>query len=155
MKCLYCGQDDTRVIDSRTSDDGLSIRRRRVCESCGKRFTTYEKIESVPLFVIKKDGSRQAFNRQKLIERILRACQKRAVSMADINALADEIESAILNTPHRELSTKDIGDRVLRGLWRIDEVAYVRFASIYQEFDSLETFINAIKEIKKQRRSKG
>lgn len=154
MKCLYCGNEDTRVIDSRAAEDGLSIRRRRVCENCGKRFTTYEKIESVPLVVIKKDGSRQPYDRQKLIERILRACQKRKVSMANIYSLADEIEYAILNTPHRELSTTEIGERVLHGLWSMDEVAYVRFASVYRDFDSLETFIAALKEMKKQRKSK-
>ncbi len=152
MKCLYCGNADTRVVDSRVSDEGMSIRRRRVCEVCGKRFTTYEKIESVPLAVIKKDGSRQPFDRQKLVERILRACQKRKVSMSSINKLADEIEYAALNAPHREISTTEIGDRVLMGLWKLDEVAYVRFASVYRDFDSLEMFIKALNEMRRQQR---
>ena len=150
MKCLYCGNENTRVIDSRTSEDGLSIRRRRLCENCGKRFTTYEKFETVSLIVVKKDGSRQEFNRQKLVERILRACQKRKVSMASINHLADEIEYAALNAPNREISTKEIGEKVLMGLWEIDQVAYVRFASVYRDFDSLETFLEALNELREK-----
>ncbi|MBQ4188305.1 MAG: transcriptional repressor NrdR [Firmicutes bacterium] len=151
MKCPYCGAEDTRVIDSRSSEDGLSIRRRRVCEKCGKRFTTYEKIETMPIIVIKKDGSRQEFDRQKLIERILRACQKRKVSMESINRLADEIEGKAINSPQKEISTTEIGELVLLGLWKIDEVAYVRFASVYRDFDSLETFIAALNELKEKR----
>ena len=151
MKCPYCGAEDTRVIDSRSSEDGLSIRRRRVCEKCGKRFTTYEKIETMPIIVIKKDGSRQEFDRQKLIERILRACQKRKVSMESINRLADEIEGKAINSPQKEISTTEIGELVLLGLWKIDEVEYVRFASVYRDFDSLETFIAALNELKEKR----
>ena len=147
MKCPFCGNEDTRVIDSRSSEDGLSIRRRRVCEVCEKRFTTYEKVETMPVIVIKKDGSRQEFDRQKLVERILLACRKRRVSMQDIDRLADEIESYAYQQPQKEISTTQIGELVLRGLWDIDQVAYVRFASVYQDFDSLETFTKALKEL--------
>ena len=147
MKCPFCGNEDTRVIDSRSSEDGLSIRRRRVCEVCEKRFTTYEKVETMPVIVIKKDGSRQEFDRQKLVERILLACRKRRVSMQDIETLADEIENVASQQPQKEISTKEIGELVLRGLWDIDQVAYVRFASVYRDFDSLETFTKALKEL--------
>ncbi len=147
MKCPFCGNDDTRVIDSRSSEDGLSIRRRRVCEACEKRFTTYEKVETMPVIVIKKDGSRQEFDRNKLVERILLACRKRRVSMQDIERLADEIENYAYQLPQKEISTNEIGELVLRGLWEIDQVAYVRFASVYRDFDNLETFTKALKEL--------
>jgi len=151
MKCPFCKSEDTRVIDSRASEDGFSIRRRRLCESCSKRFTTYEKIETMPIMVIKRDGSRQEFDKKKLIERILRACQKRKVSLDGIEKLADEIENAALNEYHREIPTTEIGDRVLRGLWKMDQVAYIRFASVYQDFDSLETFMQALNEVSGRR----
>ena len=150
MKCPFCSFEDTRVIDSRPSEDGISIRRRRLCENCGKRFTTYEKVESMPIMVVKKDGSRQEFDRQKLIERILRSCHKRKVSLDSIEELADSIEAAAVNEYDREIPTEAIGDRVLKGLWDIDQVAYVRFASIYRDFDSLETFMNALDDLHKQ-----
>ncbi|MBQ7057948.1 MAG: transcriptional repressor NrdR [Firmicutes bacterium] len=150
MKCPFCSFEDTRVIDSRPSEDGISIRRRRLCENCGKRFTTYEKVESMPIMVVKKDGSRQEFDRQKLIERILRSCHKRKVSLDSIEELADSIETAAVNEYDREIPTEAIGDRVLRGLWDIDQVAYVRFASIYRDFDNLETFMNALDDLHKQ-----
>lgn len=141
MKCPFCGNEDTRVIDSRPSEDGSSIRRRRLCEKCESRFTTYEKVENVPLVVIKKDGSRQSFDRDKLIERILRACHKRKVSLSDIEKLADEIESNALGAYKREIPTSEIGEQVLRGLWNLDEVAYIRFASVYREFADLDSFL--------------
>ena len=150
MKCPFCSFEDTRVIDSRPSEDGISIRRRRLCENCGKRFTTYEKVESMPIMVVKKDGSRQEFDRQKLIERILRSCHKRKVSLYSIEELADSIETAAINIYDREIPTQEIGERVLQGLWNIDQVAYVRFASIYRDFDSLETFMNALDDLHKQ-----
>ncbi|MBQ1366644.1 MAG: transcriptional repressor NrdR [Firmicutes bacterium] len=150
MKCPFCSFEDTRVIDSRPSEDGISIRRRRLCENCGKRFTTYEKVESMPIMVVKKDGSRQEFDRQKLIERILRSCHKRKVSLDSIEELADSIETAAINVYDREIPTQEIGERVLQGLWNIDQVAYVRFASIYRDFDSLETFMNALDDLHKQ-----
>ena len=135
MKCPFCSFEDTRVIDSRPSEDGISIRRRRLCENCGKRFTTYEKVESMPIMVVKKDGSRQEFDRQKLIERILRSCHKRKVSLDSIEELADSIETAAVNEYDREIPTEAIGDRVLRGLC---------------DFDNLETFMNALDDLHKQ-----
>ena len=141
MKCPFCGYDDTRVIDSRPSEDGSTIRRRRNCENCQKRFTTYEKVETMPLIVIKKDGSRQTFDREKLIERILRACHKRKVSITEIEKLADEIENAALSSMNKEISTSEIGEKVLMGLWKMDEVAYIRFASVYREFADLDSFL--------------
>ncbi len=141
MKCPFCGHDDTRVIDSRPSEDGSTIRRRRNCEKCQKRFTTYEKVETMPLIVIKKDGSRQTFDREKLIERILRACHKRKVSITEIEKLADEIENAALSSMNKEISTSEIGEKVLMGLWKMDEVAYIRFASVYREFADLDSFL--------------
>ena len=141
MKCPFCGYDDTRVIDSRPSEDGSTIRRRRNCEKCQKRFTTYEKVETMPLIVIKKDGSRQTFDREKLIERILRACHKRKVSITEIEKLADEIENVALSSMNKEISTSEIGEKVLMGLWKMDEVAYIRFASVYREFADLDSFL--------------
>ena len=141
MKCPFCGYADTRVIDSRPSEDGSTIRRRRNCENCQKRFTTYEKVETMPLIVIKKDGSRQTFDREKLIERILRACHKRKVSITEIEKLADEIENAALSSMNKEISTSEIGEKVLMGLWKMDEVAYIRFASVYREFADLDSFL--------------
>ncbi len=152
MKCPFCSFEDTRVIDSRPSEDGISIRRRRLCENCGKRFTTYEKVESMPVMVVKRDGTRQEFDRQKLIERIMRSCHKRKVSLESIEQLADSIENAAINAYHREIPTEEIGDRVLRGLWDIDQVAYVRFASIYRDFDSLDTFMKALTDLHQQGR---
>lgn len=150
MKCPYCGFEDTRVIDSRPSEDGISIRRRRLCEDCGKRFTTYEKVETMPVMVVKRDGTRQEFDRQKLIERIMRSCHKRKVSLDAIEKLADSIEAAAVASYDREIPTGVIGDMVLKGLWEIDQVAYVRFASIYRDFDSLETFMNALTDLSRQ-----
>ena len=141
MKCPFCGHDDTKVIDSRPSEDGSTIRRRRNCEKCQRRFTTYEKVETMPLIVIKKDGSRQTFDREKLIERILRACHKRKVSITEIEKLADEIENAALSSLNKEISTSEIGEKVLMGLWKMDEVAYIRFASVYREFADLDSFL--------------
>ena len=141
MRCPFCGYVESKVIDSRPVDDGSSIRRRRECLNCEKRFTTYEQIESVPLVVIKKDGSRQTFDREKLIERILRACHKRKVSITEIEKLADEIENAALSSMNKEISTSEIGEKVLMGLWKMDEVAYIRFASVYREFADLDSFL--------------
>lgn len=144
MKCPFCGYEDTRVIDSRPSEDRSTIRRRRICEKCQKRFTTYEKVETMPLIVIKKDGSRQTFDREKLIERILRACHKRKVSLTEIEKLADEIENAALSSLNKEISTSEIGEKVLMGLWKLDEVAYIRFASVYREFVDLDSFLTEL-----------
>lgn len=155
MKCPFCGSVNIKVVDSRTSDEGVSIRRRRFCEDCEKRFTTYEKVENMPIMVVKKDGSRQVFDKRKLIERILRACEKRKVSLDAIENLADEIETTALNSYHREIPTREIGDRVLMGLWKIDQVAYVRFASVYKDFDSLETFLQEIRQLSHQKKKEG
>jgi transcriptional repressor NrdR len=149
MKCPYCGNADTRVIDTRPSEDGSTIRRRRLCEQCQRRFTTYEKVETMPLVVIKKDQTRETFDREKLIERILRACHKRPVSMTDIEHLADEIENRALNSFDKEITTKEIGEMVMEGLRALDEVAYVRFASVYRQFTDIDTFLEEIKKIKK------
>lgn len=151
MKCPFCGHDDTRVIDSRPSEDGSSIRRRRACEQCQKRFTTYEKVETMPLIVIKKDGSRQPFDREKLIERILRACHKRKVSLTEIERLADEIENAALGSLNKEIPTSEIGERVLNGLWKLDEVAYIRFASVYRDFADLDSFLADLQKMRSTR----
>lgn len=151
MKCPFCGYEDTRVVDSRPSDDGTMIRRRRVCEHCHRRFTTREAVETKPIMVIKKDGSRQEFDRAKLIERILRACQKREVSRTTIEQLADEIENLAVTNYNREIPTSVIGDQVLLRLWEIDQVAYVRFASVYRDFDSLDTFMKALRELSARR----
>ena len=144
MKCPYCTNPDTRVIDSRPSEDGSTIRRRRLCENCQKRFTTYEKVETMPLFVIKKDQTRETFDREKLVERILRACHKRPVSVADIEHLADEIENKALNSFDKEITTKEIGEMVMERLKPIDEVAYIRFASVYRRFQDVNSFMREI-----------
>ena len=149
MKCPYCTNPDTRVIDSRPSEDGSTIRRRRLCENCQKRFTTYEKVETMPLFVIKKDQTRETFDREKLVERILRACHKRPVSVADIEHLADEIENKALNSFDKEITTKEIGEMVMDGLRALDEVAYVSFASVYRQFTDIDTFLEELEKIKR------
>ena len=149
MKCPYCTNPDTRVIDSRPSEDGSTIRRRRLCENCQKRFTTYETVETMPLFVIKKDQTRETIDREKLVERILRACHKRPVSVADIEHLADEIENKALNSFDKEITTKEIGEMVMDGLRALDEVAYVRFASVYRQFTDIDTFLEELEKIKR------
>lgn len=156
MKCPYCGSDSTRVLDSRTAEDGLSIRRRRICETCGQRFTSYEKVEEMPVVVIKKNGTRQEFNHQKLVERLMRAFVKRKVTVDELDAIADDIEREASHMPKREITTKEIGDEVLKRLWKIDQVAYVRFASVYRDFENLDSFIEVINEMReKDRQEKG
>jgi len=140
VKCPFCGYSESKVVDSRPADEGESIRRRRECLSCAKRFTTYETIESLPLVVIKKDGSRQAFDRNKMINGLLRACEKRPVSLKDLEALASEIEQTLLNSLAREVSSVEIGNLVMERLKKLDEVAYVRFASVYRQFKDINTF---------------
>lgn len=144
MKCPYCGNVDTRVIDSRPSEDHSAIRRRRLCEKCEKRFTTYEKVETVPLMVVKKDNTREMFDRDKLIERVMRACHKRPVKTSEIEKLADDIENIARSSYEKEISTREIGDHVMRALRDLDEVAYVRFASIYREFTSINSFLKEL-----------
>ena len=146
MKCPYCGSENLKVVDSRSADDG-SIRRRRQCEECKKRFTTYEKIETLPLMVIKKDNSREFFDRDKLINRIMRATYKRPVSPEQIEAIADDIENKALNSFDREISSRDIGERVMEKLKDLDEVAYVRFASVYREFKDVNSFMQELRKL--------
>jgi len=151
MKCPYCGYEEDKVIDSRPTEEGYAIRRRRECLNCLKRFTTYENIERKPLMVIKKDHSRQVFDKQKLLNRLLIACAKRPISIDTLEGIVEEIESTFIKDHLREISSKEIGDRVLANLKQIDDVAYVRFASVYRDFDDVDTFVNEIKHLKKQR----
>ena len=148
MKCPFCGNDNTKVIDSRPTDDS-SIRRRRQCESCGKRFTTYEKVETMPLIVIKKDNNREPYDREKIVAGIVRSCHKRPVSISSINAMVDEIETKSFNIGEKEIPTTTIGAIVMEELKKLDEVAYVRFASVYREFKDVNTFMDEIKKILK------
>ena len=147
MKCPYCGETESQVIDSRPADDGERIRRRRECLSCEKRFTTYESIETVPLMVVKKDGSREAFDRQKLLTGLLRACQKRPVPIGTLENAVDEIEQTLLNSLSREVSSLEVGELAMKELKQIDEVAYVRFASVYRQFSDINTFMEELKEL--------
>ena len=147
MKCPYCGYQESKVVDSRHSEDGQSIRRRRECLSCQKRFTTYETVESLPMVVIKRDNSRQSFDRNKVLNGMLRACEKRPVAMADLEAAADEIEQIIQNSLDREVSTAQIGELVMERLKPRDEVAYVRFASVYRQFKDINSFMRELNKI--------
>lgn len=148
MKCPFCGKDNTKVIDSRPTEDS-SIRRRRQCDECGKRFTTYEKVETMPIIVIKKDNNREPYDREKLVAGIVRSCHKRPVSLGEINAMVDEIETQIFNAGEKEIPTTTIGMIVMDKLKNLDEVAYVRFASVYREFKDVNTFMDEIKKILK------
>lgn len=144
MKCPYCNEDETKVIDSRPVDDNCSIRRRRQCEKCGRRFTTYEKLETMPLMVIKKDNSRETYDRSKIESGVIRSCHKRPVSTQQIDSMIDEIENQIFNMEEREVSTNMIGELVMERLKELDEVAYVRFASVYREFKDVNTFMEEL-----------
>lgn len=147
MKCPYCGHADTKVIDSRPADDGDTIRRRRSCDECGKRFTTYEKVETIPLIIIKKDNNREQYDRAKIEAGVLRACYKRPVSAAAIKETVEEIETEIFKREEKEISSREIGEIVMNRLKELDEVAYVRFASVYREFKDVNTFMDEIKRI--------
>ena len=147
MKCPYCGAVDSKVIDSRPTEDGEKIRRRRECLNCKKRFTTYEIVETVPLMVVKKDGSREAFDRQKLLNGLMRACEKRPVSFDALEQAVDEIEQTLSNTMNREVTSLEIGEQAMQQLKNIDEVAYVRFASVYRQFSDINTFMDELKEL--------
>ena len=147
MKCPYCGYQESKVVDSRHSEDGVSIRRRRECLSCGKRFTTYETVESLPMVVIKKDGSRQSFDKQKILGGMIRACEKRPVPLAELEKIADEIEQDLQNSMDREISTESIGERVMEKLRSVDQVAYVRFASVYRQFKDIDTFMAELNKL--------
>lgn len=147
MKCPFCGHPESKVIDSRPADENASIRRRRECLACGKRFTTYETVESLPIVVIKKDGSRQSFDRQKVLRGMIRACEKRPVSLAELERIADEIEQELQNSMEREIRTADIGEKVMERLRSVDQVAYVRFASVYRQFKDLDTFMAELNKL--------
>ena len=147
MKCPFCSSDNTRVIDSRPADDNNSIRRRRLCDDCNKRFTTYEKVETIPLIVIKKDNTREQFDRAKMEAGVLRACHKRPISAELIAKLLDEVEVEVLNREEREVPSSVIGEILMDKLKDLDSVAYVRFASVYREFKDVNTFMNELKKI--------
>ncbi len=150
MKCPYCSSDDTKVIDSRPADDNTSIRRRRQCEACGKRFTTYEKLETMPLLVVKKDNTREAYDRAKIESGILRSCHKRPVSTEQISGMIDDIENEIFGMGETEVPTSLIGEKVMMKLKDLYQVAYVRFASVYRQFKDVNTFIEEISELAKK-----
>ena len=150
MKCPFCNAADTKVIDSRPTDDNSSIRRRRQCETCGKRFTTYEKLETLPLMVIKKDGTREAYSRDKILQGIIRSCHKRPVSAEMINDMMNSIEAQIYSMEEREIQTSVIGELVMEKLKDVDQVAYVRFASVYREFKDVNTFMDEIGKLLKK-----
>ena len=147
MKCPFCGNEDTRVIDSRPSDDNSTIRRRRQCDSCNKRFTTYEKVETIPLVVIKKDQTRETYDRSKIESGVFRSCQKRPVPVEEINACVEDIENAIFNKGVKEISSSEIGEIVMERLKELDQVAYVRFASVYREFKDVNTFKDELEKL--------
>ena len=144
MKCPFCGDQDSKVVDSRHSEDGVSIRRRRECLGCQRRFTTYEIVESLPIIVVKRDGSRQNFDRNKILNSMVRAFDKRQVDVADLDRITTEIEQTIQNTLEREVSTDKIGQMVMERLKPLDEVAYIRFASVYRRFQDVNSFIQEI-----------
>ena len=147
MKCPFCGEDDTRVIDSRPADDNASIRRRRQCDKCQKRFTTYEKVESIPLVVVKKDMNRETYDRSKIEKGVFRSCHKRPISVDQMNEVVDQVEAEIMKRDAKEIPSSDIGEMVMRRLEELDQVAYVRFASVYREFMDVNTFMDEIKII--------
>ena len=146
MRCPFCGEENTKVIDSRPAEDNNSIRRRRQCDECGKRFTTYEKVETVPLIVIKRDNNREPYDRNKIQDGIIRSCHKRPVSVNTITKIVDDIETRIFNLDEKEIPTTIIGDLVMDMLKDLDAVAYVRFASVYREFKDVNTFMNELKK---------
>ena len=148
MKCPYCGAQDSKVVDSRRSEDGLSIRRRRECLGCLRRFSTYEIVESLPIIVVKRDGSRQSFDRNKILNSMVRAFDKRQVEMSELDRITTEIEQAVQNTLEREVTTDKLGEMVLERIKRLAEVAYIRFASVYRRFQDVQSFINEIKTMK-------
>ena len=154
MKCIFCGHTESKVIDSRSADDFTKIRRRRECLSCGRRFTTYEVIEMTPVLVVKNDGTRQPFDRAKIEAGVIRACEKRPVSVGEIEALVSSVEKQIVNMMEQEIPSSKIGERVMAELKELDEVAYIRFASVYRQFRDLTTFTQFINEFEKMIKEK-
>jgi len=151
LKCPYCGYSESKVVDSRPTDEEAAIRRRRECEKCGKRFTTYEKIEEMPLIIVKKDGSREVYQRSKMMNGLLRACEKRPISISQIEAIADDIEKELYNSMDKEIDSKKIGELVMNRLKKIDDVAYVRFASVYRQFKDINTFLEELNKLINER----
>jgi len=151
VKCPYCANADTKVVDSRLTDSSDSVRRRRECEKCGKRFTTYERIEVKPIAIIKKDNTREPFDRNKLMSGLIRACIKRNISAETLDLLVDDIENEIHNLPGSEIRSKDLGNLVLKRLRDLDKVAYIRFASVYKQFNSVRQFTNELTKLKKKK----
>ncbi|MBQ4099372.1 MAG: transcriptional repressor NrdR [Clostridia bacterium] len=149
MKCMYCGHTDSKVIDSRPSDDGTAIRRRRECNNCGRRFTTYETVETTPILVVKTNGNRQTFDANKLKNGIIKSCEKRPVPMWKIDELVENIQKSIYNSLEQEVTSKKLGEMVMEGLKDIDEVAYVRFASVYRSFKDISTFMKELEKLQK------
>ena len=150
MRCLFCGHMESKVIDSRSTEEGTTIRRRRECLECGKRFTTYEKIETIPMIVVKKDGLRETWDRDKVLNGILSACEKRPVTLADIEKLIDDIESKLYNMLEREVTSEKIGEMVMERLQVLDDIAYVRFASVYRQFKDINSFMDELAKIIKK-----
>ncbi|WPX07664.1 transcriptional regulator NrdR [Anaerocellum danielii] len=147
MRCLFCGYEDSKVVDTRPTDEGKIIKRRRECLKCQKRFTTYEKVERQPILVIKKDNRREEFDRNKILNGIIKACQKRPVSIEQMNKIVDEIENEIYNSMREEISSREIGEMVMEKLKKIDEISYVRFASVYRQFKDINTFIEELQKL--------
>ena len=150
MRCLFCGHLESKVIDSRSTEEGTTIRRRRECLECGKRFTTYEKIETIPMIVVKKDGLRETWDRDKVLNGILRACEKRPVTLADTEKLIDDIEAKLYNMLEREVTSERIGEMVMERLKELDDIAYVRFASVYRQFKDINSFMDELAKIIKK-----
>jgi transcriptional repressor NrdR len=151
MKCPFCNNDNIKVVDSRPSEENNAIRRRRQCESCGRRFTTYETVESAPLIIVKKDQTREPYSRNKILSGLIRSCHKRPVSMSQIEMMTNDIENNLYNTLEKEIDSSFIGELVMEKLKEVDEVAYVRFASIYREFKDINTFMNELRKILKDK----
>ena len=147
MKCPFCGHDNTRVIDSRPAEENNSIRRRRMCDECDKRFTTYEKVETIPVIIVKKDNSRETYDRSKIEAGVLRACHKRPISASQITQLVDEVETEIFNLEEKEIPSQVVGELVMNKLKNLAAVAYVRFASVYREFKDVNTFLDELKKV--------
>jgi len=152
MTCPFCGHREDKVVDSRESKEGDLIRRRRECLKCGRRFTTYERIDEIPYMVVKKDGRRERFDRQKVLAGLLKACEKRPVSMNSLARIVDEVEARLIESPDREISTRDIGEMLMERLRALDKVAYVRFASVYRDFQDVEAFFRELEDLMRQKR---
>ena len=154
MKCPFCGYEYTKVVDSRAQDDNTVIKRRRLCEKCDKRFTTYERVDTVPLIVVKRDGTREVFEKNKILNGIVKACNKRNISMGQMEALVDDIENVIMNSQSKEVCSEELGNMVMDRLKNLDEVAYVRFASVYRQFKDINTFMEELNKLLMEKKGK-